>query len=197
MLSEDEERFLLKLAREVVEKFARNEKIEKPMLNEIAKQFPSGVYSEILNEKRGVFCTLHKIVGGKKMLRGCIGMPYPVMPLIDAIVDSAKSACCDPRFPRLSESELKDIKIEISILTEPEFVEANGALLEKINPHKDGLILKYGFNAGLFLPQVWEQIPDKEEFLDNLCLKASLPPGTWKKPDAKIFRFHVQAFEEK
>ena len=68
--------------------------------------------------------------------------------------------------------------------------------LKAIRPKKDGLIIRYGTNTGLFLPQVWEQLPDPEQFLDNLCIKAGLPPGMWKEKGVKLFKFHVQVFEE-
>ena len=203
-LSEDEGEFLLEIARSAIEKFTRGEKIEPPRSDEIEKRF-QGVCPKCFNEKRGVFCTIHKITssGGasnkqKKELRGCIGMPYPTMRLMDALLHSAESACQDPRFSKLCEDELGKIKIELSILTEPEPIEAKNPdeLLRKIVPHKDGLIIKYGYSSGLFLPQVWEQLPEREEFLRNLCLKAGLYPDTWKDQKAKFFRFHVQVFDE-
>ena len=182
MLSDEEGKFLLRLVREAIVKFTRKEFINKPEN-----------YPEIMNEKRGVFCTLTK----KGELRGCIGLPYPTMPLIDSVISAACSACEDPRFERLEESELKDIKIEISVLTEPVLIEASGeAYLNKIEPGKQGLILQYGPYSGLFLPQVWEELPDKEKFLDNLCLKAGLTPGMWKEKGVKLYSFEAQVFEE-
>ncbi|MCD6557925.1 MAG: AmmeMemoRadiSam system protein A [Candidatus Aenigmarchaeota archaeon] len=183
MLTEEQGEFLVKLARRIIESFVRNEKIEKP---KNIKPF--------MNEKRGVFCTLTK--NGK--LRGCIGLPYPTHKLVDAVVEAAVGSTQDPRFPSVTEDELKDIKIEISVLTTPKKIDATGEeILEKIKPKEDGLIIKYGFNQGLFLPQVWEELPNKTEFLDHLCLKAGLAPGYWKKPGVEFYGFRVQAFKEK
>jgi AmmeMemoRadiSam system protein A len=94
---------------------------------------------------------------------------------------------------------LKDILVEVSVLTRPELiiVDRSEKYVDEIIPNKDGLILEYGHYSGLFLPQVWEQIPDKKQFLDHLCMKAGLEPGMWKLNGVKIYRFHVQVFEEK
>ena len=186
MLNKKDGEFLLKLARDVIKKFVKNESIEKP-----------AEYPEALNEKHGVFCTIHKIINNKKELRGCIGIPYPLISLIDAVISAAKLVCEDPRFPSLKKEELEKIKIEVSILTEPELikVEKPEDYPKKITK-EDGLILEFGPYSGLFLPQVWEQIQDKEDFLDNLCIKAGLNKGMWKEKGVKIYRFHVQIFEE-
>jgi len=203
MLSEEDGKFLLKIARDAIEKFVNGERADKP-----------DEYPEALNAELGVFCTLNKKDKRKdakqkdaqgasdgscvKRLRGCIGMPYPVMPLIKAVISSACSACEDPRFKKLSKNELGDIKIEVSVLTEPKLIEVEKPddYLKNIEPKKHGLILQYGPYSGLFLPQVWEDIPDKTEFLDNLCLKAGLTPGMWKERDIKIYSFEAQIFEE-
>lgn len=182
MLSEDDGNFLLSLARSTIERFVKNEKIEKP------ENYPEG-----FDEKRGVFCTITK----NKKLRGCIGLPYPIKPLIDAVTDAAQSVCEDPRFPPLKRDELNKIKVEISILTEPELIAVNkpDEYPDKISKD-DGLILRYGPYEGLFLPQVWEHLPDKKDFLDNLCLKAGLAPGMWLDPRIKIYKFNAQIFSE-
>jgi AmmeMemoRadiSam system protein A len=112
---------------------------------------------------------------------------------------AAEEVCHDPRFPPLTEEELKCIWIEVSVLTQPEPVDFKGPkdLLAKIRPDKDGLILQKGIRSGLFLPQVWEEIPGKEDFMNALCYKAGLLPGDWKDPSAKISRFQVKAYVEK
>jgi AmmeMemoRadiSam system protein A len=187
MLSQSDGRFLLRLCRETIEKFTRGQKLSPPTS-----------YPPSLETKAGVFCTIHKLINKRKILRGCIGIPYPIMPLIKAAQTAAISACEDPRFPKLDESELKDIKIEISILTPPELIEVSDPedYPKKIKPKVDGLILQRGSQSGLFLPQVWEELPKKTEFLDHLCLKAGLPPGCWTEPGVKIYKFQVQIFEE-
>jgi len=184
MLTDEEGKFLLKIAREAVEKFVNNERPEKPAR-----------YPKTLDEKKGIFCTITE--NGK--LRGCIGLPYPIKPLIDALIDSAQSACEDPRFESLREDELNKIKIEISVLTEPELikVEKPEKYLEEIIIGKDGLIIQHGPCSGLLLPQVASEYNwSVEEFLDNLCLKAGLLTEEWKNPEARIYKFQAQLFSE-
>jgi len=194
-ISDKEGAFLLSIAKNVIKKYAQHQAIEEP--EEILKHLPEGVSEEHMEENRGIFCTIHKIEGGKAKLRGCIGLPHPVMPLLEALIHSAKSACEDPRFQRLRESELRDITVEISVLTEPELivVKKPEEYLSKIEPKKDGLIIESGRFSGLFLPQVWEQIPSKEDFLCHLCLKACLHPDAWKEEGTRIYRFYVQIFK--
>ena len=185
MLKEKTGQFILKFARDTIEKFVEGGTVSLP------ENYPSE-----LDELRGVFVTLEKYPSGE--LRGCIGLPYPSNPLIKALKEAACSAANDPRFPKLKKEELGGITVEVSVLTEP--VEINFSspeeLLKKIEPGKDGLILKKGWNTGLFLPQVWEKIPDKVEFLENLVYKAGLyGKDSWK--ESKLFSFQVQAFREK
>ena len=183
MLTREQGYFLLRLARQTIENFVRGEKTKKPEN-----------YDKILNEKRGVFCTLTK----DGQLRGCVGLPYAVKPTIDAVIEASQSACLDTRFKPVKEEELNKIKIELSILTDPVLIKVKNPeeYLKKIVPNKDGLIIKYGFYSGLFLPQVWKELPAKEEFLDHLCLKAGLPKGFWKNEGVKLYKFNVQSFKE-
>ena len=149
----------------------------------------------IFNEKRGTFVTL-TIHGG---LRGCIGHIIPQESLIEGIRENALNAAFrDPRFRPLTQDEWKDVHIEISILTEPETLSYTDAkdLLSKLRPGIDGVIIKKGFHQSTFLPQVWEQLPDKREFLNHLCLKAGLDGDAWKRGDLEVSTYQVQAFEE-
>ncbi len=152
-----------------------------------------------LNEKRGLFVTLHTYP--EKELRGCIGFTELVYPLKKALVEASVFASFkDTRFNPLTKKELGKVTIEVSVLTEPQLIEYKNPeeLLEKIDQFKDGLILKKGSNSGLFLPQVWEQLPDKKEFLSNLCFKAGLlNPNAWKDKSVQVCKFNVQIFEEK
>ncbi|ADP78049.1 AMMECR1 domain protein [Methanothermus fervidus DSM 2088] len=187
MLSEEEGEFLIKLARKSIEEYVKNgKKIDPP------KELPKS-----LTEKRGVFVTLKK--NGE--LRGCIGYPEPIKPLAEATIDSAiSSATSDPRFPPLKPAELKEISIEVSVLTKPKLVEVENPqeYLKKIKIGKDGIIVEKGFNKGLLLPQVpVEQNWDVEEFLCNACMKAGLPPDCWFDSETRIYKFQAQIFEEK
>jgi len=187
-MKSEETKIILKIARKAVENWVRKK----------IKIKPPAKCPERLKEKKGVFVTLYKKVMGKEELRGCIGLPYPTKPLIEAIIEAAISACEDPRFTPVREDELRDLIIEVSILTTPKRIEFSSTreLLEKIRPFKDGLIIKKGLNSGLFLPQVWEELPTKEEFLSHLCMKAGLPPGCWLEPGIEVYRFEVEAVKE-
>jgi AmmeMemoRadiSam system protein A len=175
---------VLKLAREAVETYVKT-----------GRRMAAPEHPKEMDERKGVFVTLYT---KPKELRGCIGFPYPQQPLIDGLLAAAVEACRDPRFPPLSKDELKDVWIEVSILSKPEPIEASGKdLLRKIEPGKDGLIIKKGYCSGLFLPQVWEQLPKKEDFLDSLCMKAGLMSGEWLNSSAKVYKFQVKAYAER
>jgi hypothetical protein len=177
--------FVLKLARQVIETYVKaGKKISIP-----------DRYPKELDEKKGVFVTIYK---KPKELRGCIGFPYPQMPIIRGLIEAAIEACGDPRFSPLSKEELKDIWIEVSILSKPEMIKVKSQkdCLKEINPGKDGLILQKGYCSGLLLPQVWEEIPKKEDFLEALCMKAGLLADEWLDSSTKIYKFKVQAFKE-
>ncbi|MEM7826994.1 MAG: TIGR00296 family protein [Candidatus Aenigmatarchaeota archaeon] len=184
MLSKSQGDFLVRLARRTIENHVQNREIKECL------------DANWLNEKRGVFTTIETYP--EHELRGCIGIPYPIKAIGEAVIESAKSACEDMRFPPLTKDELDMVVIEVSVLDIPEEIKVKTPkeYLDKIKPKKDGLIIRYGYASGLFLPQVWEKIPDKEAFLENLCMKAGLPPKTWKLPEAKIYRFSAQIFKE-
>jgi uncharacterized protein (TIGR00296 family) len=179
--------FILKLAREAIETYVKTgRKISVP------KDYPKE-----LNEKRGVFVTIYK---KPKELRGCIGLPYPQKPLIEGLIEAAYEACEDPRFPPLSKEELKDISIEVSVLTEPELIKVKNPkdYFKEIKLGKHGLILINGSCGSLFLSQVpIEQKWNIEEYLENLCYKAGLTSDTWMDPLSMIYRFETEVFSEK
>ena len=169
---------LIKLARDSIKSEFSKERIRIPD-------------EPILKEKRGCFVTLTKA----RELRGCIGFPYPHQPLGEAIVEAAKSAAfSDPRFPQLSEKELPEIRIEISILSVPRKITPR---LENINIGEDGLMCEYEGFGGLLLPQVAvEHKWHAEEFLRNLCQKASLPLDAWTAEDFKLWKFQAEIVKE-
>lgn len=186
MNSEDGE-FAVKFARKSIEMYVSERKTP-----EIPKT------PEIFHEESGVFTTIYTYPD--RELRGCIGLPYPSKPLIDAIIDSATSVTRDPRFPELERNELDKIVIEVSILTKPEkiAVKKPEEYLEKIKIGRDGLIIKNGAQSGLLLPQVpIEYGWDAKTFLEHLCMKAFLPPDAWTYEGSEIFRFGSEIFSEK
>lgn len=149
----------------------------------------------VFSEKRGVFVTLTR--DGE--LRGCIGYPYPHLPLADAIRDAAISAALgDPRFPQVDTRELPLLRVEITILTLPEFLEGDPeARPGTIEVGRHGLIVRGMGRSGLLLPQVpveWGW--NSREFLDHTCMKAGLPPGCWKGREVEVFTFEGQIFHE-
>lgn len=146
----------------------------------------------------GVFVTLHTYP--KYTLRGCIGYPEPVLPLIDALLDaSVSSATRDPRFPKVRLDELKNLVIEVTVLTPPELVEVQNTdqYPSKVEVGRDGLIVESGFRKGLLLPQVpVEEQWDSEDFLCHTCIKAGLPLDCWMDKNTKVYKFQGQIFSE-
>lgn len=144
--------------------------------------------------KRGTFVTL-KI---NHELRGCIGNLGPDEKVVDGIKRNAINAAFnDYRFNPLTRDELANVDIEVSILTEAKPLPHSGGndLLTKLKPGVDGVIIRQGSSGATFLPQVWEQLPKTQEFLEHLCMKAGLPRDAWKSPDLKVSTYQVQYFE--
>lgn len=160
------------------------------------KQFkPDSLTIKACNNKACCFVTITK----NGFLRGCIGSLQPNQELWKNIQENAiNAAFFDPRFPPLSEKELPKIKIEVSVLSKPKKLEFLNSeeLLKKIN-EKMGIILKHKTGkTSTFLPQVWEKIPDKITFLEELSLKAGLDGDAWKQKDIEIWYYTVNAEEE-
>lgn len=151
---------------------------------------------EELKKPRGVFVTLTK----QGELRGCIGFPFPTFPLAEATIKAAiSSATSDPRFPPLEMEEMKEVCIEISVLSPPEpiVVKSPREYPSHVKVGRDGLIVEWRGFSGLLLPQVaveWNW--DSEEFLSQTCMKAGLGADCWLRRDVKISKFTAQIFSE-
>lgn len=187
MYSLEEGKKLVLLARKNIENYLKDRKnIE---IQEIPESF---------RINSGIFVTLHTYPLNN--LRGCIGYPEPVMPLIDALLDaSVSSAVRDPRFPRVRYEDMKNIVIEITVLTPPELIKVENPehYPSKIKVGDDGLIVEQGYRKGLLLPQVAiEENWDEEEFLCHTCMKAGLPLDCWMNKNTQIFKFKGQIFSE-
>ena len=185
MFSLKEGKDAVTFARNIIEQFVKN------------KSLPDSNLKGPFLENQGAFVTIHTYPNHD--LRGCIGIPLPVMPLKDAIIEGAKSATRDPRFSPLDETELDNIIIEVTILTKPEEIKVGKPqeYLDEIEIGRDGLIVEQGFFKGLLLPQVpVEQGWDKEEFLSHTCMKAGLMPDAWFDKNIKISKFGGQVFTE-
>lgn len=160
----------------------------------LTKNIEKGDLPKFLKEKRGCFVTLTK----NDQLRGCMGYIEPVASLGSAISDNAINAAInDPRFAKLNKSELEEIKIEISVLTVPKKLKytAISDMISKIKPHIHGIILKKGGYSATFLPQVWDEVPKKEQFLSYLSIKAGLNKDAWKK-NPEIYTYEAEHFLE-
>ncbi len=151
----------------------------------------------LLKENGASFVTL--TTEPNDQLRGCIGSLQAHRPLYKDIISNAQSAALhDPRFNPLSIEELKHIKIEVSILSEPEPLAYKDAddLKKKIIPNEDGVVLKLNGRQATYLPQVWEQLPAFNDFFSTLCQKANLNADCLSQ-HPEIFTYHVKKYKEK
>lgn len=179
-LSLDEKRHLMKIAKTAIERAVKGEPIPK---------FDAGGF-ERLARKQGAFVTINK----HGTLRGCIGFIRPIYPLYEAVKEAAIAAALhDPRFPPVTPDELKDLEVEISVLSP--MVEVKD--INEIKVGRDGLYIVYGGFSGLLLPQVATEYGwDRTTFLEHTCVKAGLPRDCWKEPGVRIFRFTAEVFSE-
>jgi len=179
-ISIDEKRAMLKIARSSIESIFDN---SKNIDVDLAK-FP------ILNSRKGAFVTLTK----NQNLRGCIGYIISNLPLFETIKDAAKQAAIgDSRFPKLTKSEINQIAIEVSILSEPFPMKSYNDII--VGTH--GLILSERGRRGLLLPQVpIEHNMNKEEYLSALCQKAGFYSDFWKEKTLDIEMFTANVFSE-
>jgi len=135
---------------------------------------------ESLTRPGAAFVSLHHDDG----LRGCMGSLVARRPLVETVMDSAlEAAFHDPRFDAVTREELDALTVKVAVLGEAEPLEANDEahLLEELVPGEDGLILHDGLRRATFLPAVWEGLPDPQEFLAHLKVKAGLPPDYWSR----------------
>jgi len=149
-------------------------------------------YRDSLQATRASFVTLQK----NGDLRGCIGHLEAFQPLVRDVAENAYAAAFqDPRFPPLSDREVDNLEIHISVLTpaKPMAFSSEKELIAQLRPGKDGLILQDGYNKGTFLPSVWESLPQPEEFLKHLKLKAGLPVTHWSE-SLKVLRYETESF---
>jgi len=179
LLNQEQRRKMLELARRSIEVYLKTGKKLQVTEND-----------PVLNKELGAFVTLHE----KGRLRGCIGSLVGRQPLYLTIRDMAvEAATADPRFPPVTQDELKDIEIEISVLSPLEKVSSP----DKIQMGVHGVLVRRGFNSGVFLPQVATETGwSKEEFLSELCSqKAGLPPDAWKDKDTELYIFTAEVFQ--
>jgi len=184
-LNTSDQAFLLSLARhEIAAKLKSGADLKQP------ESLSPAVF-----ENRGCFVTLHQ----DQALRGCIGTIEPEKALIDNVSDNAANAAFrDPRFPKVTLEELDSIEIEISVLTPPKqltFMDGED-LKRQLKPGIHGVILSRDWHRSTFLPQVWEQLPDRETFLQHLCQKGGMDGECWKSTDTKVEVYTASYFSE-
>ncbi|MDD2780957.1 AmmeMemoRadiSam system protein A [Sulfuricurvum sp.] len=154
----------LTIAREAILSAFENSQIDT---NALLRAYPD------LAQPYATFVTL--TLHGK--LRGCIGSLIAHRPLVEDLISNASSAAFrDQRFPSLTPEEFPEIRIEVSLLTSPKRVEytSKEELRRLIRPLVDGVILRLGNQQATFLPQVWEELTDFDDFFAHLGLKAGI-----------------------
>jgi AmmeMemoRadiSam system protein A len=186
-LTLEEQKILLRLAREAMERGVRGEELPPLELTSLPGRLREAGTSFITLTSRG-------------QLRGCIGALESHLPLAEDVrIHAVGAALKDPRFPPVREEELSRIQIEVSCLTCPAPLEYKDAddLLSKLRPHVDGVVLRDDtFRRATFLPQVWEKIPDCEDFLSNLCYKMGVEPDAWRHIHFEVLTYQVEEFHE-
>ena len=185
-LTQEEKKLLLKLARQALESGVRGQPL--PPLDQ-------STLTPALRADGASFVTL--TVRGE--LRGCIGALEPCQSLAEDVREHAIAAALqDYRFSAVEEHELPQIEIEVSRLSLPEPLDYTTAedLLARLRPGVDGVILQDGFRRATFLPQVWEKVADKEEFLDHLCMKMGAAADTWRRKHLEVLVYQVEEFHE-
>lgn len=161
---------------------------------ELGREQPAGEDAPWLHEPGATFVTLMQ----SERLRGCIGSLRAHRPLAqDVAANAVAAAFRDPRFAPLREEEFAVTHIEISLLSvlQPLQARDEAHALAQLEPGVDGLVFQYGHHQSTFLPQVWEQFAEPQEFLAHLKYKAGLPPDFWD-PQVKLQRYTVSKWRE-
>ena len=147
-------------------------------------------HAPVFSELGACFVTLNK----RGALRGCIGSIIAHQPLIRDLIQHAQDAAFhDPRFNPVNEDEVEELEIDISLLSDPKKIDFTDEqdLLNKIVPNKDGIIIRDGRYQAVYLPSVWEQIPEKDMFLKSLKIKAGLSPEHFSETFS-AYRFETE-----
>ena len=190
IITNEEKEALLATARESIAAKLENRLPQCRLKPSLKKAVKEG--SSILAKPNGAFVTLHTRVNRK--LRGCIGRMSSDTPLEETVRNMAlEAAFGDPRFPALEAGELNRIGIEISVLSPME----SCADPRSVKIGKHGILLRHWGRGGVFLPQVpVEQGWNLDEYLDHICIKAGLPPGSYNAPGAEFYTFTAVVFGE-
>lgn len=185
-LTDDEKKTLLHLARTALECGVRGD-VPTPL-------DPTGL-TPLLRAEGATFVTLTE----RGQLRGCIGALQPYQSLAEDVCEHAVAAALqDYRFPPVQPDELPRIEIEVSRLTAPQplVYHSPDELLARLRMGVDGVVLQDGPRRATFLPQVWEKIPDKAEFMSQLCAKMGAGHDLWRHKPLEVFIYQVEEFHE-
>jgi len=185
-LNRSEIELLLNLARETLANIVVGSALPKPDVSSLSPR---------LTERRSCFATLRN----RGELRGCVGNLVAAKPLFEAVMESVSGAARrDSRFQPVRAEELDIIRIEISILSDPMVLksESPDVLLGMLQPGRHGVLLRIGDRTSTFLPKVWDDIPDKEEFLSRLCAKAGFEAVAWRGKDAILSVYEAEVIED-
>ncbi len=147
-----------------------------------------------LQEKGACFITLTQ----HGQLRGCIGTLQATRSLFDDVQANAKAAAFnDPRFKPLSIEEFNETQVEVSLLSTTQNMQFSSEqeALAQLQPDIDGIVFEYGSYRSTFLPQVWQQLPDSQQFMAHLKQKAGLPTDFWDD-EVKLSRYTVTKWKE-
>jgi AmmeMemoRadiSam system protein B/AmmeMemoRadiSam system protein A len=149
-------------------------------------------YHPQLREQRGSFVTINH----NGQLRGCIGSISPARALVLDVAQNATAAAFkDPRFQPLKIEEYPQIELHISVLSPARSlqVDSRQALIDKLKPGIDGLILRQGNHSATYLPSVWEKIPQPQQFVAELRKKAGLAAQGWSD-DMEVLTYTTEEF---
>ncbi len=186
-LSSGDRQILLRIAREAIQAVVENREMPELHVDD---------FSEDLRVHGASFVTL--TIEGQ--LRGCIGTLEAYQPLVLDVQEHAVAAATqDYRFPPVGAEEVPLLKIEISRLTPTRPLEYSDwrDLIAKLRPGIDGVLIRDGFQRATFLPQVWEKVPDPQEFMTHLCYKMGAPGDRWRTKKLDVAIYQVEEFKEK
>ncbi len=186
-LSDQNGQLLVQMARQSLERGVRQRRLFLPDMAVLptAVQQPGASFVTLTNQGQ---------------LRGCIGNTTPRWPLAEDVVRNAVSASRDSRFKPVGVDELGDVRLEVTVLSPPRLLPyaSYTALLRQLAEQQDGVILSLDGRRGVLLPQVWQRIPDPDQFLDIIARKAGIPfPALRQSPPVvEAQTFQAQCFME-
>lgn len=155
---------------------------------------PASLEADWLQQRTATFVTLQ--MHGN--LRGCIGTLEAHSSLIEDVRANAVAAAFhDSRFEPLSVDGFSHVQIEVSILSVPEAMHARSEAIacSRLRPGIDGVVIKFGNHKATFLPQVWSQLPEPENFMQHLKVKAGLTADFWH-PEVLLYKYQVHKYRE-